>query len=104
MTDSIPQPITESIPQITAEEITQHISAMRDSVTVINEEITKEPVTKEIIDTVNRNVQHLELMLEKEFIVNSEEDFSDIVTAVIAGKDFVNLNIGLLAQQQQQQQ
>jgi hypothetical protein len=79
----------EEIKVPTAEEIAGSISAMRDSVWVINSEIVKEEITKEVIDTVGRNVGHLELMLSKEEIIGAGEDLTDVEEAVTAGKAFI---------------
>ena len=80
----------------TAEEIKGAISAMRDSVWVINDEMTKE-VSKEVINTIERNIGHLELMMSKESITGSGEDLSDVTAAIDAGKSFMetNKNVGI---------
>lgn len=84
----------ERIP--TAQEIAQTISAARDSVWVINEEISKENITKEIVQTVQRNVGHLELVMSNEYVTGSGEDLSDLTDAIQDGNEFVALHNSLL--------
>ena len=80
----------------TAQEIAQTISAARDSVWVINEEISKENITKEIVQTVQRNVGHLELVMGNEYVTGSGEDLSDLTDAIQDGNEFVALHNSLL--------
>ena len=86
----------ERIP--TAQEIAQTISAARDSVWVINEEISKENITKEIVQTVQRNVSHLEIVMSIEHVTGSEEDLSDLTAAIEDGNTFVALHNSLLGE------
>jgi deoxyxylulose-5-phosphate synthase len=75
----------------TVEQIAQHIKAMGDSVTVINAEIAK-PFTEEISERVKANVDHLTLMLAKDFIIadsGSKESFTD---AIEKGQTFLDDN------------
>jgi hypothetical protein len=69
------------------EQIAGSISAMRDSVWVINSEIEKAP-SKETIQTIGRNVGHLELVMSDENIIGFGEDLSDVTEAIVAGKAF----------------
>jgi hypothetical protein len=69
------------------EQIAGSISAMRDSVWVINSEIEKVP-SKETIQTIGRNVGHLELVMSDENIIGFGEDLSDVTEAIVAGKAF----------------
>jgi hypothetical protein len=87
----MPEEIQTNSTPPTAEEIRGAISAMRDSVWVITDEMTKE-VSKEVINTIERNVGHLELMMSKESITGSGEDLSDITAAINAGKSFMETN------------
>jgi len=73
------------------EEIAGSISAMRDSVWVINSEMEKTPST-ETIQTIGRNVAHLELQMANEHISGSGEDLSDVTEAIDAGKAFIAEN------------
>lgn len=84
----------ERIP--TAQEIAQTISAARDSVWVINEKISKENITKEMVQTVQRNVGHLELVMSNEYVTGSGEDLSDLTDTIQDGNEFVALHNSLL--------
>jgi len=69
----------------------QSISAAFDSVNLINETITK-PNDDENKDLVKRNVEHLEIMLGKEFFANAltTEQRSEIDNTIISGKSYFN--------------
>lgn len=67
---------------LTAEEIARHYSAMMDSVTVINSLIPTQEA--EALDKLDRNVRHLELMLERDWWANY--DLAPINAAIVAGK------------------
>jgi ribonucleotide monophosphatase NagD (HAD superfamily) len=84
----------ERIP--TEQEIAQTISAARDSVWVINDEILKEDITKQHVETVQRNVSHLELVMSNEYVTGSGEDLSDLTDAIQDGNEFVTLHNSLL--------
>ena len=69
----------------TEEEIAQHYSAMQDSVNLINEMRTNPPedmTDEEVADTISRNVEHLEIMVAKEWW--GDEDMT-AANAAIAG-------------------
>ncbi len=69
---------------ITATEIAQHYSAAGDSVTLINELVAVETLTDEQKDTVSRNVEHLEIMVAKDYWTS--EDLAPLNSAITAGK------------------
>lgn len=75
----------------TAEQIAKHISAMGDSVTTINEEIAK-TFTTEIGMRVKANVDHLLLMLAKDFIIANAGSKTSFTAAVVAGQAFCDAN------------
>jgi hypothetical protein len=57
---------------LTQEERTaKDISALEDSVWVIDQMLATEPLTEESLATINRNVEHIELMLTKDHILES---------------------------------
>jgi len=62
----------------------KHISALYDSVNLINELQAIESPTEEQTDTINRNIEHLEIMMGKEDFVAllTEEQIAE-VTALI---------------------
>ena len=70
--------------------VQQSISAAFDSVNLINETITK-PTDDENKDLVKRNVEHLEIMLGKEFFSNAltTEQRSEIDNTIISGKSYL---------------
>ena len=57
--------------EITTEEITQHYSAMGDSVTLITDIIAGDAMAEDDAadkqDCVDRNVEHLEIMVAKDY-------------------------------------
>ena len=68
---------------LTAAEIAQHYSAAGDSVTLINELVALSERDDEQVDTVRRNVEHLEIMVAKGFWAT--EDLSPFNAAITAG-------------------
>ena len=72
----------------TAEEILQHYTAMGHSVDLINGIIAGTRHINENADEknacVNRNVEHLELMLTRDYWTS--EDMTDVDAAIVAGK------------------
>lgn len=75
----------------TAEEIAGAISAMRDSVGVINAAIAGTS-GDDTFNVIARNVSHLELMMSKEEISGSGEDLSDVTAAIDAGNQYMAEN------------
>jgi hypothetical protein len=73
----------------TPEQVQQHISAAFDSVNLINDEITKE-VTDNRKDTVKRNVQHLELMIAKDWFEAgcTAQQVTDINACIATGNTY----------------
>ena len=67
----------------TPEEIAQHYSAAMDSVNLINALMAQESRTAEEQDTVDRNVDHLEIMVNKDFWTT--EDLTPLNNAITAG-------------------
>ena len=67
----------------TEEQIAQHYSAMQDSVNLINEMRTNPPedmTDEEVEDCISRNVEHLELMVAKDFW--TDEDMKAVNAAI----------------------
>ena len=67
----------------TAEEIAQHYSAAMDSVNLINDLMAQDTRTDEEQDTVDRNVDHLMIMVNKDFWTT--EDLTPFNNAITAG-------------------
>jgi len=67
----------------TEEQIAQHYSAMQDSVNLIDEMRTNPPkdmTDEEVADTISRNVEHLEIMIAKDYWTN--EDMKAVNAAI----------------------
>tara|TARA_R100001509_G_scaffold120820_1_gene74988 strand:- start:1439 stop:1651 length:213 start_codon:yes stop_codon:yes gene_type:complete len=67
----------------TAEQISKHYSACLDSVDLINALMAQDSRTTEEQDTVDRNVDHLEIMVAKDFWTT--EDMTPLNNAITAG-------------------
>lgn len=74
-----------------AEEIAQHYKAMGDSVTLINDIIAgtamQDETDEEKRDCVNRNVEHLKIMVAKDFW--TDEDMQPSNEAIAAGEAYL---------------
>lgn len=68
----------------TAEEIAGHYSAALDSVNLINDLVAQDSLTEEEEGTISRNVEHLELMVAKDFWTT--ENLTPLTSAITAGK------------------
>ena len=71
------------------QKVARHISAMGDSVTVINQAIEKGEHSENVHKRIEANVSHLELMIGKDMIANSGQDLSAFTTAIVAGRVFI---------------
>ena len=69
----------------TAEQIAQIYSAALDSVTLINELMALSSRDADQTATVARNVEHLELMVAKDYWTS--EDLAPLNAAIAAGKE-----------------
>ena len=68
---------------LTAEEIAGHYSAAMDSVNLINDLMAQDSRTTEEQDTVTRNVEHLQIMVAKDYWTT--EDLAPFNSAITAG-------------------
>ena len=68
---------------LTAEQIAQHYSAALDSVALINELMALDSRDEEQTASVARNVEHLQLMVAKDFWTT--EDLGPLNTAITTG-------------------
>jgi len=68
----------------TAEQIAQHYKAALDSVDLINKLLAKTDRTDEDNASIARNVEHLELMVAKDFWTT--EDLTPLENAIASGK------------------
>lgn len=83
--------LEEATPTPSTEQVEQHVTALGHSAELINAEVAKE-WSPERGAAVERNVEHLELMLAKPFIVEHPGDKSALNSAVAAGKAYVAAN------------
>lgn len=74
--------LTEDVP--TADQIARRYAAALDSVSVINDLMALSSRTAEQADKVSRNVEHLELMVAKDYWTT--EDLAPLNAAIAAGK------------------
>ena len=76
--------------ELTAEQIAQHYTAMGHSVDLINAIIAGEAMADDEAadkqDCVNRNVEHLEIMVAKDFWTS--EDMTAANAAITAGQGY----------------
>lgn len=68
---------------LTAEEIAGHYSAAMDSVNLINALMALDSRDTEQTDTVSRNVEHLQIMVAKDYWTT--EDLAPFNNAITAG-------------------
>ena len=68
-------------------DVEQDIKALGDSVTVIDEMLAIDDPTEDDLDTLDRNVRHIEIMLAKDHIQNSGEDLTVFEDAVGRGRE-----------------
>ena len=78
-------------------DVTQILSAATDSVTLINgvndgSWNTLDATQEEINDMVQRNVEHLEIILAYEEVVADDSDKSSYNDAVSTGKSYISAN------------
>jgi hypothetical protein len=64
----------------------QDIKALGDSVAVIDAVLALDTKTEEDLDTLDRNVRHIEIMLAKDHIKKSGADLKPFESAVKRGK------------------
>jgi len=66
--------------EITAEEIARHYSSAMDSVNLINAGQPEGMTDEDWVDTVSRNVEHLQIMLDKTYW--TDEDLTPLQALV----------------------
>jgi len=72
------------IQEVTAEEIAQHYKAALDSVALLEAGKPEKMEDAEWADTVKRNVEHLEIMVAKDFM--QDQDLAPLNSAIAANK------------------
>lgn len=77
-------------PEQLQERVNRTVSAARDSVWVVNDEIQKKADRGELTDegrgNIERNVAHLEIVMSDNNIVSLGGDLSDLTAAITNGK------------------
>jgi hypothetical protein len=68
------------------EQTAQDLKALGDSVAVIEEKLALTEKTADDLDTIARNVEHIELMLGKKHIAQSGADLEPFQAIVAKGK------------------
>lgn len=86
----MPKKKEELTPEQQAE---RQISAMGDSVWLINKLISENAHTETIHETIDRNIRHLEIMLRSTKIQESGSDLTQFNTAIADGKAFTAVGI-----------
>ena len=69
--------------EITPQEIAKHYTDAGDSVTLINELVALSERDAEQVDTVRRNVEHLQIMVARDYWTT--EDLAPFNAAIAAG-------------------
>jgi hypothetical protein len=71
---------------LTQEQIAKSVNAAFDSVNLINELNAKTDKTQDDLDTISRNVEHLIVMMSKEWFVNAlTSEQTSAINAIING-------------------
>ena len=70
-------------------DVQQDIKAMWDSVHLIDEIIAADKHDEQLDDSVRRNYQHLEIMMGKDWIIDSGEDLQPFVDCVAHAKTWL---------------
>jgi hypothetical protein len=76
--------MTELNQEVTAEEIARHYSAAMDSVNLINSTKPENTTDEEWEDTIKRNVDHLKIMVSKDFM--QDQDLAPLEEAIEANE------------------
>jgi hypothetical protein len=73
----------------TAEQVEKHLSALGDSVSVIDKTVADNERSESLDKRLKANYDHIEIMLEKDFIKNAGQDLSIFTSAVNKAKAFL---------------
>lgn len=72
-----------------AQKVERQISAMGDSVDLINRLVAGGKHTQDVHDTIDRNVRHLELMVAKDNIKGAGQSLKAFTDAIKVGGDYI---------------
>ena len=75
--------------EFTLEQTQEHIAGLQASKDLITKLIFDDVKTQEELDTMDRNVRHLEIMMAMDHIKNSGTDLAPYAAAVQAGKSWL---------------
>ena len=75
-------------PDYTAEDVAFFYRASLDSVTLVDALVAQDTRDDDEVDTLRRNVEHLELMLAKDWW--TDEDLTPFEASVAAGRQILN--------------
>jgi hypothetical protein len=71
---------------IPEQETANDMSALEDSVWVIDQMLALESSTEESLESITRNVEHIEIMLTKEHILESGADLEPFREAILRAR------------------
>jgi len=74
----------------TAEETAQHLSALQDSVDLIDALIAANDRTSEQLDTMDRNVRHIGIMCAMDHIKDCGTDLTPFTDAAQRGQEWLS--------------
>lgn len=77
------------IPETPEIRLQNDLSAMSDSVNLINELISNNEHSDEIHDTIKRNIEHLSIMLTRQNIIDNNTVTTDYDAAITNGNLFI---------------
>lgn len=77
------------VPQTDAEKAARQVSSAMDSVNLVNKLIEENSRKESDLDTIRRNVQHLEIVVEREVVKNSSEDLAPLHAAIASGGSYL---------------
>jgi len=75
-------------PEYTAEDVAFYYTASLDSVTLVDALVAQDIRNDDEVDTLRRNVEHLELMLTKDWW--TDEDLTPFEASVAAGRPILD--------------
>ena len=75
-------------PEYTAEQVAFYYTASLDSVTLVDALVAQDTRDDDEVDTLRRNVEHLELMLAKDWW--TDEDLTPFEASVAAGRPILD--------------
>lgn len=78
--------MTELVQEVTAEEVARHYSAALDSVNLLNAGKPEDMTDEDWVDTVKRNVDHLKIMVAKDFM--QDQDLAPLEEVIEANEQW----------------